>query len=146
MTTTNHEKDGKAYASVRRVALALVLAASLLACAHAWGGLTGLAWSAQPPTRTATELRQAPFVLGTDWGGVHSYSIPGELESNSTIKLAGVLHIYLKALKWPVSAVLSQCNEPSRLYLSLGLLCPVMVMFADAGWHLSLENEGFCCV
>lgn len=45
----------------------------------------------------------------TDWAGVRSYRIPGEWElepayaGNVTGNRTGVLHIFLKALKWPVS-------------------------------------------
>ncbi|KAL4423953.1 hypothetical protein ABPG75_001254 [Micractinium tetrahymenae] len=51
--------------------------------------------------------RQAVRVKPTDWAGVWSYRIPGQWElepafaGNTTGNRTGVLHIFLKALKWP---------------------------------------------
>ena len=37
--------------------------------------------------------------------GVRRYSIPGELGAGTECALPGTLHIYLKALRWPVRCV-----------------------------------------
>ena len=37
--------------------------------------------------------------------GVQRYSIPGELGSGTECALPGTLHVYLKALRWPVRCV-----------------------------------------
>lgn len=59
------------------------------------------------PGFNAGRPRRAVQVKPTDWAGVRSYRIPGEWElepayaGNVTGNRTGVLHIFLKALKWP---------------------------------------------
>ncbi len=42
------------------------------------------------------------LVLGASAFGVQRYSIPGDLGSGTNCSLPGTLHVYLKALRWPV--------------------------------------------
>lgn len=72
------------------------------------------------PGPGAGKRRRAVQVKPSDWAGVRSYSIPGELElepafaGNDTGTRAGVLHIFLKALKWPVRRYRS-CGTRSQV-------------------------------
>jgi hypothetical protein len=97
------------------LALAAATVALLLALGYGGGVLrrsacTGLQL---PHFLPAAGHNSTDAVLPASYGGVHRYSIPGDLPkappaTDTETPRSGVLHVYLKALKWPVRA------EPPR--------------------------------
>lgn len=85
------------------IVILVVLTGALLAWPHS--RFSRVSGSAQPYcARWAPEkmwMSKESLALPTDYGGVHHYSIPGEFNFNTSG--AGVLHVYLKALRWPVT-------------------------------------------
>lgn len=86
-----------------------------------------------------------PLVLPAQFGGVHRYSIPGEFESmeNGSNPRAGVLHIYLKALRWPVSViqrVLGTAGNASVYAILHLLMLPGGIPARHAAWKRCLRQ------
>lgn len=97
------------------VALAAAVCLSATAWVHgggAWAGIGACRMPAGVSLPSVSGERSAaappPLVLSAEQlGGVQRYSLPGEFPkvepATDAGPRAGILHIYLKALRWPVS-------------------------------------------
>jgi hypothetical protein len=94
--------------------LMIVAATSLLLQQMRCRAPLGAGQPAQHPGQAAAVASE---VVQAGFGGVHRYSIPGQFEKSPPATdsgpRAGTLHIYLKALRWPVRrlAAGSACTQ-----------------------------------
>ena len=81
--------------------------------------------------------------------GVRRYSIPGELGSGTNCSLQGTLHIYLKALRWPVSwlrACLTADEQQPLRWRSPTAAALLCIAIADGGRVAPPVAERLCGV
>lgn len=108
---TNQATAIPAPSATRRIGallLRLFAASALLLLARPWAITAGIGSRGMVARQLAAAPPSQAAILPTAHSGVHRYSIPGEFDkvapAKGSCKRAGVLHIYLKALRWPVSS------------------------------------------